>query len=312
MYKPGDEKELLAQNLRLFCKTNNLTHSDAAAFIGVSESVFNNWLSGRSLPNQTDKTKLEKVFKTSYKKICSNIVTLRLIQDLTFTIEDIFPYNCIIAACNWTFGTSVLCQYEDSTSDDFDMSYRDITPSEFDAIFSTNLNYREQGVIEMRYRDSLTLDEVGDKFNITRERVRQIEAKSLRKIYRGIQALKHKKNQAAEDRDKLNEKINILQKAIVSLKVASNTLSSTSPGIIDTPIEDLDLSVRAYNCLKRAKLNTIKDIVTYEDSLLKVRNLGRAALEEVVDKIAEVGLSDCFKFDDDVNHFIAVSEGRES
>ncbi len=61
--------------------------------------------------------------------------------------------------------------------------------------------------------------------------------------------------------------------------------------ILDTAIEDMDFSVRTYNCLKRASINTIGDLVirTQED-MMKVRNLGKKSLEEVEQKLAELGL----------------------
>ena len=62
--------------------------------------------------------------------------------------------------------------------------------------------------------------------------------------------------------------------------------------ILDTNIEDLDLSVRSYNCLKRAGINTIGELVQKdEDEMMKVRNLGRKSLEEVQQKLSALGLS---------------------
>ena len=61
---------------------------------------------------------------------------------------------------------------------------------------------------------------------------------------------------------------------------------------LDMTIEELDLSVRAYNCLKRAGINTIGELVQRnEEDMMKVRNLGRKSLEEVVQKLAGLGLS---------------------
>ena len=57
-------------------------------------------------------------------------------------------------------------------------------------------------------------------------------------------------------------------------------------------IEDLDLSVRSYNCLKRAEINTVADLMQKsEDDMIKVRNLGRKSLEEVKKKLQELGLT---------------------
>ena len=56
-------------------------------------------------------------------------------------------------------------------------------------------------------------------------------------------------------------------------------------------IEELDLSVRSFNCLKRANINTVEDLISKtEDEMMQVRNLGRKSLEEVINKLAMMGL----------------------
>ena len=62
--------------------------------------------------------------------------------------------------------------------------------------------------------------------------------------------------------------------------------------VLEMTIEELDLSVRSFNCLKRANINTVEDLISKtEDEMIKVRNLGRKSLEEVVNKLALMGLS---------------------
>ena len=57
-------------------------------------------------------------------------------------------------------------------------------------------------------------------------------------------------------------------------------------------IEELDLSVRSYNCLKRAGINTIQELTNKSEAeMIKVRNLGRKSLEEVKQKLANLELS---------------------
>ena len=65
-----------------------------------------------------------------------------------------------------------------------------------------------------------------------------------------------------------------------------------SSKVLETTIEDLDLSVRSFNCLKRANINTVADLAgKTEDDMMKVRNLGRKSLEEVKKKLEELGLA---------------------
>jgi DNA-directed RNA polymerase subunit alpha len=61
---------------------------------------------------------------------------------------------------------------------------------------------------------------------------------------------------------------------------------------LEMTIEELDLSVRSFNCLKRASINTVEDLINKtEDDMMKVRNLGRKSLEEVINKLASLGFS---------------------
>ncbi len=61
---------------------------------------------------------------------------------------------------------------------------------------------------------------------------------------------------------------------------------------LETPIEEVEFSVRAYNCLKRAGVHTVQDLVNKKETeVTKIRNLGKKSLKEVLDKVAELGLS---------------------
>ena len=61
---------------------------------------------------------------------------------------------------------------------------------------------------------------------------------------------------------------------------------------LETPIEELDFSVRAYNCLKRAGVHTLQDLVNKSDAeVMKIRNLGKKSLKEVLDKVKELDLN---------------------
>ena len=62
--------------------------------------------------------------------------------------------------------------------------------------------------------------------------------------------------------------------------------------ILETSIDDLDFSVRAYNCLKRANILTLRDLTEKtENEMMKIRNLGKKSLKEVIDKVKDMGLT---------------------
>ena len=65
----------------------------------------------------------------------------------------------------------------------------------------------------------------------------------------------------------------------------------TTAKTLETPIEEIEFSVRAYNCLKRANIHTVQDLINKKEiEVTKIRNLGKKSLKEVVDKVKELGL----------------------
>ena len=61
---------------------------------------------------------------------------------------------------------------------------------------------------------------------------------------------------------------------------------------LEMSIDELEFSVRAYNCLKRANINTLQDLTEKsENEMMKIRNLGKKSLKEVIDKVKEMGFS---------------------
>ena len=77
----------------------------------------------------------------------------------------------------------------------------------------------------------------------------------------------------------------------MNMEVMSETQSDTTNKVLDMTIEELDLSVRSYNCLKRAGIQTVQDLASKsEDDMIKVRNLGKKSLKEVKEKLIELGL----------------------
>ena len=76
-----------------------------------------------------------------------------------------------------------------------------------------------------------------------------------------------------------------------STEVMKEADTESDDRILERTIEELDLSVRSYNCLKRAGINTVHDLTEKtEPEMMKVRNLGRKSLEEVKVKLADLGL----------------------
>ena len=72
--------------------------------------------------------------------------------------------------------------------------------------------------------------------------------------------------------------------------VLQDTTDGSQEKKLETTIEELELSVRSFNCLKRAGINTVADLISRsEDEMMKVRNLGRKSFEEVKEKLQSLG-----------------------
>ncbi|MBP3413592.1 MAG: DNA-directed RNA polymerase subunit alpha [Clostridia bacterium] len=99
----------------------------------------------------------------------------------------------------------------------------------------------------------------------------------------------------------LTEHLNLfveLSDGVGGAEIMVESTPSGSEKILQMTIEELDLSVRSFNCLKRAGINTVEDLISKtEDDMMKVRNLGRKSLEEVVAKLATLGYA--LRKDDD-------------
>jgi len=83
-----------------------------------------------------------------------------------------------------------------------------------------------------------------------------------------------------------------LSDAIGEKSVVVEKAETQRDKVLEMTIEELDLSVRSFNCLKRVNINTVENLISKtEDEMIKVRNLGRKSLEEVIHKLAMMGLS---------------------
>lgn len=199
-------------------------------------------------------------------------------------------------------------------------SFKNPTDEQLDAVrwsLQARLTEREYEVLSYKlgFEDgnSHGLEQTSRRFCITRERVRQIEAKALRKLkYRNTfpRIVSSSDEQKAEIVTIIND-IEELRKDPVFKKeaelrqrlrkiskmpfeCAEEAAKYLDGGILDfSDIDRLGLSVRAYNCLKRAGINTVADIIKLpKEDWPKVRNLGRHAMEEVEEKVRAVGYTD--------------------
>ena len=199
-------------------------------------------------------------------------------------------------------------------------SFENPTDEQLDAVkwsLQTRLTEREYNVLAYRlgFEDgnSHDLEQTGKRFCVTRERVRQIEAKALRKlknrntlptiipssneqraeivtIIKEIEELR--KDPIFKKEAELIQRLRKISK--MPFECAEEAAKYLDGGVLDfSDIDRLGLSVRAYNCLKRAGINTVADIIKLpKEDWPKVRNLGRHAMEEVEEKVRAAGYAD--------------------
>ena len=184
------------------------------------------------------------------------------------------------------------------------------------------LTPREQKVLELRYVENKTLEEAAKELDVTRERIRQIESKTIHKL----NLPKYRERVFSNDYDyeiiKLREEkellISDIRKEIAILKPFLEWVNAFPQDLIQAkekinyqavllrPISDLDLSVRSYNCLKRAGIDTIEDLLQKDGyDLQKIRNMGRKSLKEIYNKVHEKGFDfySHWSLDNDANIF---------
>ena len=177
----------------------------------------------------------------------------------------------------------------------------------------STLTEKEQIVIHKRFEEGLSLDEVGEIFGLTRERIRQIEAKAVRKLRHpsrlqyikyGVEGkkldddLRRREKEIIERERKLAVKEEQLADALNTLSLIKDAYTAVEePKAPETnlcdkmKIESLGLTVRSYNCLKRANINTIGDLAKCAESggLNHIRNLGRISVKEILTKLFAFG-----------------------
>ena len=172
---------------------------------------------------------------------------------------------------------------------------RQVLPFYLEDVLEVDLTERERLCIYYKYKDGETLQEIADHFNVTRERIRQILAKALRKLRnpsRTNKFLAAPRLELIEARCEIQE----LNKIIESLKEVKDIPKDVKVEeiipVLATPIMALDLSVRSYNCLVRKGINTIGDLQNFKIvDFMKIRNLGLRSFHEIMEKLSEIGFA---------------------
>ena len=322
------------ERLRYLIKTAGLTVQSVSDGSGVSTAGINQYANGRARPRYEQMCKLADFFGVSLDYLAgrttvddsSTVESLfpdrfMLLRRLSYEswliqgrgrtellhskgIEAPYPYNLL-----------------DAVIDPHGKEYWEVPLSEDQyaglcAVLSS-LSDREQRALHLYFAENKTLEKTGNEFGITRERARQILARALRRmrhprclslIRYGAKGLEKKKELEvrAKGLERTEEQIDELEESLIRRRTVLEQLEEGLNGvalpkvrgsIYNREIEDLDLSVRSYNCLKRANCDTIGDVCELAKSgkMSIVRNFGRRSLTEVLAKIRDTVGEDYFE-----------------
>ena len=208
----------------------------------------------------------------------------------------VYPYN-LIPMINGEDDNSYLQTNADEDCENPIVYY---SPVLIEEVMKNCLSERENRVLQTRYEWDMTLEEAGKEFGVTKERIRQIEAKAIRKLrlqqYKGTIMCVPKVDwrKAQNEAEHYKAQAEYLQSELDKIRNITpeqRTEAEKKGTLLETTIDELDLSVRSYNCCKRAGINTLGDLCwkTYTE-MTKVRNLGKKSLQEIESKMHEHGL----------------------
>ena len=158
-----------------------------------------------------------------------------------------------------------------------------------------DLTEREQIVIKKRYIEGLTLESVALHLGVSRERVRQIEAKAIRKLKYPprLARIRYGKKvyEIQDDIKKLERELLEVKHRLINKINNPDLIELTEDEKLEAiKLEDLDFSTRTYNSLRRGGIDTLADLITKTElELLRIRNLGRFSLREIKNTLQERG-----------------------
>lgn len=207
-----------------------------------------------------------------------------------------------------------ICMDLKITIDNYPDLYDDIVES-FDKRFNELNVYtnREMTIFNLRYKNYYTLGQIANEIGISTERVRQILAKAVRKLMKPNvfnRLVEHETKLEmlnAEETSRIRSELKKEMSLEVAMDIVAEKFGFESKEALeeclnnggrfgndklDMTIDELDLTVRSYNCLKRRGVNTVGELVEYTlEDLMGFRNMGRKSIREVVEKVHNLGLS---------------------
>lgn len=324
--KKTEEKWWNSENLRTLVENSGMTQTSIAEASGIPMASFRLYLTEEAQPPMDRLFALADLFAVPLDYISG-----RCTKEECDAIEESFADNFRLLR-RQDYENCTLKHVEQwKKPDNYESPYPynlldDIFGKTFDHVLSedeTNgLNYclrtlseREQTVIGLRYEKEMTLQQTGKELNVTQERIRQIQAKALRKLKNPIRTnyilYGEQGNLRKKDLDERELRLESREKQLIEIE---KRLGFKHNEINETEIEhvaydeprkskfgkngltysdaflDMNLSVRSFNCLARSGFLTVDDVIkaVRDGSIIRIRNLGKKSIDEIIDRVMEV------------------------
>lgn len=311
-------------NKKLFqelVKQTDTNYKDLAKKIGISEASLIQYLSGRATPMISAMIKISDYFQIPID-VLMNRCTLEEYDEIIKGNAE-FMYKCRKAAFeNYLIRKKSRGTIVDDALKHNEVYYAPYPYNLIDCIFDEpidevlnddqlagfdqalgTLHPRERRALELYFEEEKTLKEIGKEFGVTQERIHQIVSKAIRKMRNPIrvklirngpklqelQKLEQIEAEIAARKERINERLAELEQLENQANDKMEDLRQRTAKTLVDRIDDLDLSIRSYNCLRRANCDTITQVIDLFENgkIFGVRNLGKKSIAEIIDRISE-------------------------
>lgn len=233
-----------------------------------------------------------------------------------------YPINAIIDVMFFSYSRAKYTKQEwNGKRDEAAHSFNNIplTEATFELVL-LELSNNERAAIHRYYRDGQTTKQIAEEFKLSVSRVGQIIHKAWRelrrpsrlyKIQHGIEAYcKMKADEAYKKGLSEGHENGYAEGYKAACELSTADAQKALEAAPDITLEDLDLSVRAYNCLKRGGFSTLKQLVNADpERVARVRNLGKKSYEEVIETLKKYNI-DTKDYETVLNNFSLVVNGK--
>lgn len=315
------DKIAFGKRLQEIAHASGSSYTLIANELGITKAIFNNYINGLTFPSIDILIRIADLFSIPMDYLlgrCDKETADNILKNFSQHYEDLrrqefegvlfrkspnfinipdgydapYPYNLI----EDILGYPVESLLTEDQKNGLEMLLTRLTP-------------KEEMVLKFRYSDGMTLLEIGNKINVTQERVRQIVLQALRKLR--VPARKNYIINGAVGNDlikeyscklkELKQREAVFEERIKSLTEEKSLYDEVYPYTKNQYSEafmDLSFSVRVFNCLARSNIHTVHDLIQFieDGKLLSIRNLGKKSADEIIQKLKEYNGIDYSKY----------------